>query len=104
MHTAHKNIRGNAIIETFKLSHTIHRIEVGIIVQIFAQRIIANADVSESIPVQTKAKTKTDIIFELCKMVVVTIQLRKDLTDEDVNFFIKLLNHQLANHETACSI
>ena len=104
IHTAHRNIRGKAIIDTSKLNQTIHRIDVGIIVHIFAQRITANAEVNESIHVHTKANTKIDITFELCNIVVVNIPLRKDLNEVDVNFFIKFLNHPLENHETDCSI
>jgi hypothetical protein len=73
-------------------------------VPIFTQRITANAEVKDSIPVQTKANTKTDITFELCNIEVIKIQLRKDLGTDDVNFFIKFLNHQLENPATACSI
>ena len=101
---AHKRIKGKATIDTLKLSHTIHRIEVGIIVPIFTQRITANADVNDNIPVQTKANTNTDITFELCNIVVTKIHVQKDFRTVDVNFFIKFLNHQLENPATACSI
>ena len=104
MHIAHKRIRGNAIIDTLKLSQTIHKIEVGIIVPIFTQRITANAEVKDNIPVQTNANTNTDITFELCKMEVTKIQLQKDFRIDDVNFFIKFLNHPLENPATACSM
>ncbi len=104
IHIAHRRINGNAIKDTLKLSQTIHKIEVGIMVPIFTQRITANAEVKDSIPVQTKANTKTDITFELCNIEVIKIQLRKDLGTDDVNFFIKFLNHQLENPATACSI
>ena len=104
IHTAHKNIKGNAKIETSKLIPTIHKIEVGIIVPTFAHRITANADVKDKIPVHTNAKTRTDITFELCNIVVVIIQLKKDFGVDDVNFCIKFLNHPLENEETACSI
>lgn len=104
IHIAHNKINGNAIIDTSKLNQTIHKIEVGIIVQIFTQRITANAEVKDNIPVQTKANTKIDITFELCKIVVIKIQLQKDFGTDEVNFFIKFLNHQLEKPETACSI
>ena len=104
MHIAHNRINGNAIIDTSKLNHTIHKIEVGIIVHIFTHRMTANAEVKDNIPVQTNANTNTDITFELCKIVVIKIQLQKDFNTDDVNFFIKFLNHQFENHATACSI
>jgi hypothetical protein len=104
MHIAHKRIRGNAIIDTLKLSQTIHKIEVGIIVPIFTHRITAKAEVKDNIPVQTNANTNTDITFELCKIVVIKIQLQKDFRIDDVNFFIKFLNHPLENPATACSM
>jgi hypothetical protein len=104
MHIAHKRIRGNAIIDTLKLSQTIHKIEVGIIVPIFTHRITAKAEVKDNIPVQTNANTNTDITFELCKIVVIKIQLQKDFRIDDVNFFIKFLNHQLEKPATACSM
>lgn len=104
IHTAHKRIKGNAIIDTLKLNQTIHNIEVGIIVPIFTQRITANAEVKDNIPVQTNANTNTDITFELCKIVVTKIQVQKDFNTDDVNFFIKFLNHQPENPATACSI
>lgn len=101
---AHKRIRGNAIIDTLKLNQTIHKIDVGIIVPTFTQRITAKAEVKDNIHVHTKAKTNTDITFELCRIAVTRIQLQKDFRIDDVNFFIKFLNHQLENHATACSI
>lgn len=104
IHTAHNKINGNAIIDTSKLNQTIHRIEVGIMVHIFTHRITAKAEVKDNIPVQTKANTNTDITFELCKIVVTKIQLQKDFNTDDVNFFIKFLNHPFENHATACSI
>ena len=104
INTAQISIKGNAIIDTSKLSQTIHKIEVGIIVHIFTQRITANAEVKDNIPVQTKANTKIDITLELCKIVVIKIQLQKDFETDEVNFFIKFLNHQLEKPETACSI
>lgn len=103
IHIAHKKIKGNAIIDTSKLNHTIHKTEVGIIVPIFTHKITANADVKDKIPVQTNANTKTDITLELCKIVVINIQLKKDLEGDDVNFFIKFLNHPFVTEETACS-
>ena len=102
--TAHKSINGKAIIDTSKLNQTIHKIEVGIIVHIFTQRITANAEVKDNIHAQTNANTSTDIIFELCKIVVIKIQLQKDFDTDDVNFFIKFLNHQFEKPDTACSI
>lgn len=102
-HIAHKKINGNAIIDTLKLNHTIHKIEVGIIVPIFTHRITAKAEVKDKIPVPTNANTKTDITLELCKMVVINIQLKKDLEEDDVNFFIKFLNQPFVTDETACS-
>ncbi len=104
IHTAHININGKARSETFKLIPTIHRIEVGIIVQMFAHRITASAEVNDKIHVHTKASTKTDITFELCRIVVVIIQLKNDFGTDDVNFFINVLNPQFENDETACSI
>jgi len=101
---AHKRIKRKAIIDTSKLNQTIHKIDVGIIVHIFTQRITAKADVNDNIPVQTKANTNTDITFELCRIAVTKIQLQKDFRTDDVNFFIKFLNHQLENPATACSI
>ena len=65
IHIAHNKINGKAIIETSKLNHTIQRIDVGIIVHIFTQRITAKAEVKDNIPVHTKASTNTDITFEL---------------------------------------
>jgi hypothetical protein len=91
-------------MDTSKLSHTIQRIEVGIIVPIFTHKITAKAEVKDNIPVHTNASTKTDITFELCKIVVIKIQLQKDFGTDDVNFFIKFLNHQLEKPVTACSI
>lgn len=104
MHIAHKRIRGNAIIDTLKLSQTIHKIEVGIIVPMFTQSMTAKAEVNDKIPVQTNAKTNTDMTFELCKIEVIKTQLQKDFRIDDVNFFIKFLNHQLENQATACSM
>ena len=101
---AHKRIKGNAIIDTSKLNQTIHKIEVGIIVPIFTQRITANAEVKDNIPVQTKANTNTDMMFELCRIVVTNIHVQKDLGTDDVNFFIKFLNHHPEKPATACSI
>jgi len=100
---AHKNIRGNAIIETFKLNHTIHKIELVIIVPILDQRITANAEVRERIPVHTNASTSTETTFELCNIVVINIQLQKDFSTDEVNFFSNFLNHQFVTEETACS-
>lgn len=104
MHIAHKRINGKAIIDTSKLNHTIHKIEVGIIVPMFTQSMTAKAEVKDKIPVQTNAKTNTDMTFELCKIEVIKTQLQKDFRIDDVNFFIKFLNHQLENQATACSI
>ena len=103
IHIAPKNTNGNAIIVTFKLNHTIHKTELVNIVPILDQSMTANAEVSERIHVHTNASTRTDTIFELCNMVVINIQLQKDLVTEEVNFFIKFLNHQLVMDETACS-
>ena len=103
MHIAHKRIKGKAINDTSKLNQTIHKTEVGIIVHIFTHRITARADVKDSIPVPTNASTKTDITFELCKIVVIKIQLQKDFRVDEVNFFMKFLNHQLESPATACS-
>ena len=87
-----------------KLNQTIQRIEEVIIVPTLDQRITANAEVNDNIPVQTKAKTRTETTFELSKIVVIKIQLQKDFGTDDVNFFIKFLNHQLEKPVTACSI
>ena len=100
---AQRNINGRAIIETFKLSHTIPKIEDVIIVHTLDQRITANADVRDSIPVQTNANTRTETTFELSKIVVIKIQLQKDFNLDEVNFFKKFLNHQFVREETACS-
>ena len=104
INTAHNRINGNAIIDTSKLNQTIHKIEVGIIVHIFTHRMTAKAEVKDNIPVHTNASTKTDITFELCKIVVIKIQLQNDFGTDEVNFFIKFLNHQLEKPATACSI
>lgn len=104
INTAHKRINGNAMIDTSKLNQTIHKIEVGIIVQMFTQSMTANAEVKDNIPVQTKANIKIDITFELCKIVVIRIPLQKDFGTDEVNFFIKFLNHQFEKPATACSI
>jgi len=101
--TAPIKINGSAIIDTFKLNQTIHNIEVVNIVPTFDPRITANADVNERIPVQTKANTSTETTFELSNIVVINIQLQKDLGTEDVNLFNKFLNHPLVAEETACS-
>ena len=101
---AHKRIKGKATNDTSKLNQTTHKIDVGIIVPIFTQRITANAEVKDNIPVQTNANTNTDITFELCRMVVTIIQVQKDFNTEEVNFLIKFLNHQLEKPATACSI
>ena len=100
---AQKNINGSAIIETFKLNQTIQRIEDVIIVPTLDQRITANAEVKDNIPVQTKARTKTETTFELSKIVVINIQLQKDFGTDDVNLFSKFLNHQFVTEDTACS-
>jgi hypothetical protein len=100
---APRNIRGRANIETFRLNHTIHRTPLVIIVPIFDQRITANADVRERIHVHTKANTSTETTFELCNIVVINIQLQKDLGTEEVNFFNKFLNHQFVTEDTLCS-
>jgi hypothetical protein len=101
---AHKRINGNAIKDTLKLNQTIHKIEVGIIVPILTQRITANAEVKDNIPVQTNANTNTDMILELCRIVVTKIHVQNDFNTDDVNFFIKFLNHQLEKPATACSM
>ena len=100
---AHKNTKGKAIVSTFKLNHTIHNIELVNIVPTLDQSITANADVNERIHVHTNANTRTDITFELCNIVVINIQLQKDLGTDDVNLFNKFLNHPLVTEETACS-
>ena len=100
---APKKINGRASIETFRLNHTIHKTELVIMVPILDQRITANADVSERIHVQTNASTSTETTFELCNIVVIKIQLQKDLRTDEVNLFNKFLNHQFVTEETACS-
>jgi len=100
---APRNTNGKANIETFKLNHTIHKTELVIIVPMLDQRITANADARERIPVHTKASTSTETTFELCNIVVIKIQLQKDLRTDDVNFFNKFLNHPFVTEETACS-
>ena len=104
IHIAPKNINGNAIVNTSKLNQITHRIDVESIVQTFAHNITANADINDKIPVHTNARTKTDITFELCNIDVVTIQLKKDLVTDEVNFFIRFLNHQWENDATTCHI
>lgn len=101
--TAQRNIRGKAIIETFRLRPTIHRIEDVIIVHTLDPRITAKADVSDNIPVHTKASTNTETTFELSRIVVIKIQLQNDFGTDDVNFFNRFLNHQFVIEETACS-
>ena len=101
--TAQRNIRGKAIIETFRLRPTIHRIEDVIIVHTLDPRITAKADVRDSIPVHTKASTNTETTFELSRIVVIKIQLQNDFGTDDVNLFNKFLNHQFVIEETACS-
>jgi hypothetical protein len=64
----------------------------------------ANADVKDNIPAQTNANTNTDITLELCRIVVTKIHVQKDLNTDEVNFFIKFLNHQPEKPATACSI
>ena len=103
IHIAPRKIRGNAIIDTLKLNHTIHRAAPVIIVPIFDQRITAKAEVNDNIPVQTNASTRTETTLELSKIVVIKIQLQKDLRTDDVNFFNKFLNHQFVTEETVCS-
>ena len=66
-------------------------------------KITANADVRDSIHVQTNANTRTETTFELSNIVVIKIQLQKDFNLDEVNFFNKFLNHQFVNEETACS-
>ena len=100
---AHRNINGNAIIETFKLSQTIHKIDDVIIVHTLDPKITANAEVKDNIPVHTKASTNTETTFELSNIVVIRIQLQKDFRTDDVNFFNKFLNHPFVTEETACS-
>lgn len=100
---APKKTNGKAIIDTFKLNHTIHKTELVNIVPIFDHSITANADVSERIHVHTNANTSTETTFELCNIVVIRIQLQKDLVTEDVNLFIRFLNHPLVMEATACS-
>ena len=100
---APRKIKGNAIIETFRLNHTTHKTELVIIVPILDQRITAKADVSERTHVHTKARTNTEITLELCNIVVINIQLQKDFSTDEVNFFNKFLNHPLVTEETACS-
>lgn len=104
IHIAHRRIKGKAIKDTLKLNQTIHKTEVGIMVPIFTQRITARAEVRDNIPVHTKANTNTDITFELCNIVVTKIHVQKDFSTDEVNFFIKFLNHQLEKPATACSI
>lgn len=103
IHIAPRKMSGNAITDTFKLSQIIHNAEVVIIVHIFEPRITAKAAVKESTHVHTKASTKTETTLELCKRVVINIQLPNDFVTEDVNFLSKFLNHQLENDDTACS-
>ena len=100
---AHKKIKGKAKLATLKLNPITHKIEVGIIVQTFAHRITANADVSERTHVHTKASTKTETIFELCNIVVIKTQLPNDFEFDDVNFFKTLLNQLVEELAIACS-
>ena len=103
IHIAHKNIKGNAIFATSKLNQTTHKSDAVIHEPTFDHKMIANADLRDRIHVQTKANTKTDTTFELCKIVVIKTPLQNDLNFEAVNFFKKFLNHQFVNQETACS-
>jgi hypothetical protein len=103
IHIAHKNINGKAITDTFRLNHTTHKTELVNIVPIFDPRITANADVRERTHVHTNANINTETTFELCKMAVINIQLQKDFSTDEVNFFNKFLNHPLVTEETACS-
>ena len=68
-----------------------------------AHSITAKADVRDRIHVQTKANTSTETTFELSNIVVINIQLQKDLGTDDVNLFKRFLNHQLVTEDTACS-
>ena len=102
-HKAHKKIKGKAILATSKLKPTAHNNEVVIHVPTFDPRITANAEVNERIHVQTKANTSTETTFELSNIVVISIQLQKDLGTDDVNIFNRFLNHPLVTEETACS-
>lgn len=97
------NINGNANFATSKLNQTTHKTDDVIHVPTLDQRITANADVKDNIQVQTNANTKTETTFELSNIVVINIPLQKDLVTDEVNFFRKFLNHQLAIEETACS-
>ena len=103
IHIAHRNINGNAIFATSKLKPTIHRSEAVIQVPTLDPKITANADVRDSIHVQTNANTRTETTFELSNIVVIRIQLQKDFRTDDVNFFNKFLNHPFVTEETACS-
>lgn len=94
IHTAHRNINGNAILATSKLKPTTHKTEDVIHVHTLDQRITASADVRDSIHVQTNANTKTETTFELSSIVVIKIQLQKDFSLDEVNFFNRFLNHQ----------
>ena len=100
---APKKTNGKAIIDTFKLNHTIHNTELVSIVPILDHNITASADVSDKIHVHTNANTSTETTFELCNIVVIRIQLQKDLVIEDVNLFIRFLNHPFVIEATACS-
>lgn len=102
-HTAQRNIKGNAILATFKLNPTTHNNDAVIQVPTFDQRITANAAVRERTQVHTNAKTRTDTTLELSSIVVINIQLQKDFGTDDVNLFNKFLNHQCVTEETACS-
>ena len=102
-HTAPKNIKGNAILTTFKLKPTIHNKDVVIPVPTLDQRITAKADVRERTHVQTKANTSTETTFELSNIVVINIQLQKDFGTDDVNLLSRFLNQPLVTEETACS-
>ena len=102
-HTAQRNIKGNAILATLRLNHTIHNNEAVIQVQTLDPRITANAELRERIHVQTNASTSTETTFELSNIVVINIQLQKDFGIDDVNLFNRFLNHQFVTEETACS-
>lgn len=102
-HIAPKNIKGNAILATFRLKPTIHNNDVVIQVPTFEPRITAKADVSERIPVHTNASTNTETTFELSNIVVINIPLQKDFGTEDVNLLSRFLNHPLVTEEIACS-
>ena len=69
----------------------------------FDPSIIANADTTVKIPVQTKERTNTDTALLLCKINVERIQTIKDFRLFEVNCFTIFLKPPFANHAIVSS-